>query len=545
MALPGLIRPKRSSLILSLRSSYAALLSTLSAAAKDQIVPLIDVERDPAFGTVRPVEAAPLPLPVAIDGDDEDATDDEDSAANPKWKKLTGAECGIYHGNIPQSAWSVLQRLKDRGYGVYLVGGCVRDSLLKQAPKDYDIITTANLDEVKKSFSRSMIVGRHFPVCHVTCFGHTIEVSSFHTVSSVGRRKPRNIMKDFFSKEDLFRCENTMSRDFTINGFMYDPFERTLFDYVGGLPDLEKKKVRTIIPPDESFAEDPARLLRGVRIAARLGFRFSRDTSQAVKAFKSSLMAVNQARLMQELNTMMAYGAAAASIRLLWKYDYLDVMLPVQASYFARCKLKRSSKPRKNLLTDLLTILDKFSTPDKPCHTTLWVALLAFHLALDEKRSHLGATAALLAIRHQNMNYALKDLARFEEKLRQGEMTINEAYMERSIGVDDNNTIVAEALHIIEDAVSGLQKMHGNPENEPSTYGTLISRTMYAKVLKLFHGARDRVRVESLYAKRATSDHMRKRGFVEGVDAEVVHALSCICLNTLYLPAKGNVFLFN
>ncbi|CAN6472252.1 unnamed protein product [Victoria cruziana] len=295
-------------------------------------------------------------------------------ASAPIWKKLSSKELGIRTSMIAKSTRLVLNQLRKRGFEVYLVGGCVRDLILKRIPKDFDVITSADLHEV----------------------------SSFRTI---GKQSFRDI-KYFFTKPpgcsegDYARWRNCMGRDFTVNGLMLDPYANLIYDYMGGMEDIRKAKVRTVIPAHVSFQEDCARILRAVRIAARLGFRFTKDTASSLKFFSSSVLRLDKSRLLMEMNYMLAFGSAEASLRLLWKYGLLEVLLPIQASYFVSQGFRRHDK-RTNMLLAFFSNLDKVLAPDRPCHSCLWVAIFAFHLAMiDEPRDPLVVSAFALAVRN-------------------------------------------------------------------------------------------------------------------------------------------------
>lgn len=157
-------------------------------------------------------------------------------------------------------------------------------------------------------------------------------------------------------------------------------------------------QVQTIGPASFSFIEDCARILRAIRIAARLGFRFGRETALSIKNLSSSVLRLDRGRLLMEMNYMLAYGSAEASLRLLWKFGLLDILLPIQAAYFVRHGFRRRDK-RSNLLLSLFSNLDKLVAPDRPCHSSLWVTILAFHKALsDQPRDPLVVAAFSLGV---------------------------------------------------------------------------------------------------------------------------------------------------
>ncbi|KAL6177682.1 hypothetical protein ACLB2K_049207 [Fragaria x ananassa] len=294
----------------------------------------------------------------------------------------------------------VLNGLKRKGYEVYLVGGCVRDLILKGTLKDFDILTSAELREVTRTFSWCEVVGRRFPICRVHVGDTVVEVSSFSiSARSHGRNSSSDIKKPVrCDDKDFMRWSNCLKRDFTINGLMFDPYERIVYDYLGGIEDLKNAKVQTVIPANTSFREDCARILRAIRIAARLGFRISKETADSIKNLSYSIVRLDKGRILMEMNYMMAYGSAEASLRLLWKFGLLELLLPIQAAYFVCHGFRRRDK-RSNMLLSLFSNLDKLLAPDKRCHSSLWIAILAFHKALSEQpRDVLVVAAFTLAV---------------------------------------------------------------------------------------------------------------------------------------------------
>ncbi|CAK8579107.1 unnamed protein product [Lathyrus sativus] len=334
---------------------------------------------------------------------------------NPVWKKFNSKELGFRNSMIASPIKKVLNALKKKGYNVYLVGGCVRDLILMQIPKDFDIITSADLKEVMRTFSWCEIVGKRFPICHVHIDGIIVEVSSFNTAT---RGKPgRHFAHDIEApkgcdKEDYLRWRNCLNRDFTINGFMFDPFAKIVYDYMGGMEDIIKAKVRTIAPAATSFQEDCARILRAIRITARLGFSISSETARSIKNLSYSVLRLDKGRLLMEMNYMLAYGSGEASLRLLWKFGLLDILLPFQALYFVRHGFRRRDK-RTNMLLSFFFNLDKLLAPNRPCHSCLWVGILALHKSLsDEPRNPLVIAAFSLAVHNGGNLLEAVDIAR-------------------------------------------------------------------------------------------------------------------------------------
>ncbi|KAF3430924.1 hypothetical protein FNV43_RR25654 [Rhamnella rubrinervis] len=317
-----------------------------------------------------------------------------------EWKKLNSKELGIKMSLISKPTRLVLSGLRQKGYEVYLVGGCVRDLILKRTPKDFDIITSAELKEVKKTFLNCEIVGKRFPICHVHIKDTIVEVSSFSTCGSMSRKKHDNnfTKPPGCNRHDYIRWRNCIQRDFTINGLMFDPYSKIVYDYMGGIEDIRKAKIRTVIPANLSFVEDCARILRAVRIAARLAFRFTRDIALSVRELSGSVLRLDKGRILMEMNYMLAFGSAEASLRLLWRFGLLEILLPIQASYFVSQGFRRRDEG-SNMLLSLFSNLDKFVAPNQPCHCSLWIAILAFHNALvDQPRDPLVVAAFSLTV---------------------------------------------------------------------------------------------------------------------------------------------------
>ncbi|KAK7309404.1 hypothetical protein RJT34_06102 [Clitoria ternatea] len=304
-----------------------------------------------------------------------------------KWKILDARKLGVTSSMISDPSLIVLKLLRSKGFESYLVGGCVRDLLLNRTPKDFDVITTAKLMEVRKQLrhsARAEVVGRRFPICLVHIKGSLVEVTSFETVAQTSNGKEHFLfpmLPKWGNKEDLLRCKNSLRRDFTINSLFYDPFANKIYDYTNGIADLRSLKLETVIPAHLSFEEDPGRILRGFRIAARLGLSLSSDTETAIRTYSSLVKSLDKNKIMIELNYMLSYGAAEPSLQLLWKFKLLEFLFPLHAAYLDEHVSKEDAHP-SNMLMKLFFHLDNLVACDRPCDCTLWIGLLSFHLAL-------------------------------------------------------------------------------------------------------------------------------------------------------------------
>ena len=279
---------------------------------------------------------------------------------------------GIDPSLVDDRALSVVRTLQDAGYEAYVVGGAVRDLLLGLRPKDFDVATDATPEEVKALFRRAFIIGRRFRIVHVV-YGRgreheVIEVSTFrahldnraaeqvkgnernskselagmkHAVDSSGRVLRDNV----WGPQD----EDATRRDFTVNAMYYDPESQYLVDYHGGMQDSNKKVLRMIGDPVARYREDPVRIIRAVRFAAKLsqlGFKLETKTAKPLAAMLGLLADVPQSRLFDEMLKLLQTGHALASIEQLQKlglqkgiYPLLDVVVERADSPFVKAAL--------------------------------------------------------------------------------------------------------------------------------------------------------------------------------------------------------------
>ncbi len=235
--------------------------------------------------------------------------------------------------HIDADAAKVVQRLVRNGYQGYLVGGCVRDLLLDASPKDFDVATSARPDDVRTLFRNSRVIGRRFRLVHVLYGGgKVIETATF-------RRNPTP--EDKSTDDLLIRDDNVFGeafedaarRDFTINGLFYDLERGEVLDWVGGMPDIKARMVRTIGDPVVRFLEDPVRILRAIKFCARLDLGISPEVYDAIVSCRGSLAMAARPRLFEEILRLMRGGASHRSVWLMWETGVLDVLLPELSSY--------------------------------------------------------------------------------------------------------------------------------------------------------------------------------------------------------------------
>ncbi len=242
------------------------------------------------------------------------------------------SEHNISRSNISKHVLKVLYRLKENGYRSYLVGGGVRDLLLNRQPKDFDVATNAYPEKIKKLFKHCYIVGRRFQLAHVHFGSDMVEVATFRReqVHKKNHSKEGMILRDnvYGSIE-----EDAIRRDFTVNALYYNIADYTLIDYVGGLKDLQAKQLCLIGDPTTRYREDPVRMLRAVRFAAKLGFSIEANTLQPIYLLKTLLLNIAPARLYEEYVKLFFYGHAMESFELLKQYELLDILFPNWQEY--------------------------------------------------------------------------------------------------------------------------------------------------------------------------------------------------------------------
>jgi len=245
-----------------------------------------------------------------------------------KLKTLTVKEHGIDPALVSNNAIRVTSTLQDAGFKAFLVGGAVRDLLLGVQPKDFDIATNATPDQVKRLFRRAFIIGKRFQIVHVMFGSDLIEVTTFRGASTEGAIKDEfgRVLRDNTFGE---QPEDATRRDFTINAMYYDPANQTVLDYHGGMADIRKKTLRIIGQPEARYREDPVRMLRVVRFAAKLGFDIAPTTRAPIAVMASLIDNVPTARVFDEMLKLLTSGHALACLKQLRQEGLHHGLLPL------------------------------------------------------------------------------------------------------------------------------------------------------------------------------------------------------------------------
>jgi poly(A) polymerase len=236
------------------------------------------------------------------------------------------SEHNVSRAQISPNALKVLYRLKTAGFEAFLVGGGVRDLLLERSPKDFDVVTNASPDQIQDLFRNCRLIGRRFRLAHVRFGRDIVEVATFRATGADAELDDRahsdsgRILRDNVYgtiDEDVWR------RDFTINALYYNITDFSIWDYVNGVADVRARTLRLIGDPEKRYREDPVRMLRAIRFAAKLDFELAPEAAEPIAALGPLLNDVPPARLFDELLKLFQSGHAVRSFELLCQYDLL------------------------------------------------------------------------------------------------------------------------------------------------------------------------------------------------------------------------------
>ncbi len=264
----------------------------------------------------------------------------------------------VSRANISTYALKVLYRLHDAGFEAYLVGGGVRDVLLGLHPKDFDVATNARPEEIQTLFRNCRLIGRRFRLAHVHFGYHIIEVATFRASSREHSEEGMILRDNIYGAliDDVYR------RDFTVNALYYNIADFTVLDYVGGLKDLKDRCLRMIGDPTQRYREDPVRMLRAIRFAAKLDFKIHPNTEKPLFELGVLVKQVPSARLLDEFMKLFLSGFAEASFTLLRHYQIFIVLFPETE----QCLMQEQGAVALSFITGALLASDKRVHENKP-----------------------------------------------------------------------------------------------------------------------------------------------------------------------------------
>ena len=262
----------------------------------------------------------------------------EQAVARPQVTVIPREQHAISRKDISENALKVMYRLNKAGYEAWLVGGGVRDLLLGKKPKDFDVTTNATPEQVRKLFRNCRLVGRRFRLAHVMFGPEIIEVATFrgHHECNVSDRT------------------TSQRRDFTINSLYYSVADFTVRDYVGGMKDLKDGVIRLIGNPETRYREDPVRMLRAVRFAAKLGMRISPETAEPIPRLATLLNDIPPARLFEESLKLLQAGYGYETYNLLCEHHLFQPLFPTITRYFT----ENGDSPMERIIEQVLKNTD-------------------------------------------------------------------------------------------------------------------------------------------------------------------------------------------
>jgi poly(A) polymerase len=321
------------------------------------------------------------------------------------------SEHSISRAAISPNALKVLYRLKEAGYQGFLVGGAVRDLLLGIRPKDFDVATNALPEEVRRLFRNCRLIGRRFRLAHVHFGNEIIEVATFRAAAAPEREDSEDEDADGNAERDADRDsehrafdlsgrilrdniygtieEDVWRRDFSANGLYYNIEDFSIWDFVNGVSDVRARRLKLIGDPETRYREDPVRMLRAVRFAAKLDFSIEEATEWPIRALAYLLDGVPPARLFDECLKLFLSGFGAKSYRLLKQYGLFEHLFPLSAAAFALPPYAYAQE----MLELGLANTDERVAADKPVTPTFLFAILLWGAVLREMNERQAGPA--------------------------------------------------------------------------------------------------------------------------------------------------------
>jgi poly(A) polymerase len=301
----------------------------------------------------------------------------------------------ISRKHISPAALKIIRQLQEANFEAYLVGGGVRDLLLGGQPKDFDVATSATPEQIRRIFRGARIIGRRFQIVHVRIGREVIEVTTFrgpHDDSpSVTRTDEGMLLRDNVYGTVV---TDALRRDFTVNALYYTIQDFAVHDYAGGMEDLQKRTLRMIGDPATRYKEDPVRMLRAIRFAAKLGFSIEPGTAQPIHELGKLLTNISEARLFEEVLKLFLGGSATATFTLMREYGLLNHLFPgTEAALAAGDVLGAKLIEQTMVNTDKRIRAEKTVTPAFIYAALLWPALQREQRALEQKMPPMAAYA--------------------------------------------------------------------------------------------------------------------------------------------------------
>ncbi|MCT8987691.1 polynucleotide adenylyltransferase PcnB [Shewanella phaeophyticola] len=309
----------------------------------------------------------------------------------------------ISRRQISENALKVLYRLNKSGYKAYLVGGGVRDILLGLQPKDFDVVTNATPEDIKKLFRNCRLVGRRFRLAHIVFGRDVIEVATFRghhgetdDKISKSNAEGRLLRDNVYGEID----EDAERRDFTINALYYDISDYSIRSYGGGISDLHSRTIKLIGDPETRYREDPVRMLRAVRFATKLDMQIDATTAEPINALAPLLSDIPAARMYEEVLKLFFAGKAQANYQMMQDFGLFAPLFPQVSALISESPKGHTAKMLDAVMrnTDLRVSQDKPVTPAFFYAAILWYPLKqrADDIAIESGLTHYDAHVAAM-----------------------------------------------------------------------------------------------------------------------------------------------------
>ncbi|MCE5246001.1 polynucleotide adenylyltransferase PcnB [bacterium] len=306
----------------------------------------------------------------------------------PPSAELVEVPRAFAEGDLDADAVRIVRRLNEAGHKAYLVGGSVRDLLFGLKPKDFDVVTSAEPREMRRLFRNCRIIGRRFRLAHVFFRDKIIEVATFRAQNAPGGDENGELL---IKDDNVFGTaeEDAVRRDFTVNALFYDVERRTILDYVGGVADAERKLIRTIGDPMVRMREDPIRMLRAVRLAARMGCQVEADTWRAVELCRGEILRAAAPRIGEDILRMFRGGAIAPAVDMMLASGILEVIVPELTAHLG-ARLRDEGPEEVEALRAALRVADARAQAGAPLTAAVQFAILLAPLLLTPRANADG-----------------------------------------------------------------------------------------------------------------------------------------------------------
>ena len=318
--------------------------------------------------------------------------------------------------DFTRNSANVAVRLQQAGFEAYLVGGCVRDSLLGVTPKDFDVATSATPEQVRYEFRNSRIIGRRFKLVHVHFGRELIEVATFRSDHSQttddNNDRSAHDASGRILRDNVYgsMADDAQRRDFTMNALYFDVSNEKVYDYSTGFADIQRRLIRLIGDPEQRYLEDPVRMLRAIRFAAKLNFDIEDSTAEPIHRLAHLPRDIPAARLYEEVLKLFLSGHAVRTYELLCEYGLFAPLFPSTAK-----ALEKNPEYVNRLLRNAFSNTDKRISADRPVTPAylfaalLWPALTARAISLQNDGMH--PLPAMQEAAHQVLLEQLKTVA--------------------------------------------------------------------------------------------------------------------------------------